>query len=190
DIERGQRTVSEPQKRSFLASLFRRYKDAEEVEDNASARETASISRGAAAKSETRKSDGNKAEPSKLMPARIQLASAAEPVVAAVAPVPLPPRRPLYQVAESRPPLPTPAPREAAPIKVAALTPNQIVDMRGLWESSDNPTVTGKLMAATNALSVSSARRLVAHRSAPAYAAQDRVPPDVALAYAAENDAG
>ena len=46
DLERGHRTVSEPQKRSFLASLFRRDKDAEEAGDNLTARDTASVSRG------------------------------------------------------------------------------------------------------------------------------------------------
>jgi uncharacterized protein YcbK (DUF882 family) len=191
DLERGHRNVSEPQKRSFLASLFRRDKDAEEADDNATARETASISRNATAKSEASKSDGNKAEPSKLVPPRIQLASAAEPMVTA-APVPLPPRRPIYQVAESRTPLPLPAPREAASVQVTALSPNQIVDMRGLW---DSPDVTAT--AATNALNVSSARRLLAHRAPnlgnspfPSQApARDRLPPDAALAYAADNDA-
>ncbi len=43
DIERGanHRTVAEPQKRSFLASLFSRDKDAEETDDSTTARETA-----------------------------------------------------------------------------------------------------------------------------------------------------
>jgi uncharacterized protein YcbK (DUF882 family) len=200
DLERGHRTVSEPQKRSFLASLFRRDKDAEETDDTAAVRETASVARNAnaksdAGKSETGKSDGNRAEPSKLVPARIQLASAAEPVVTA-APVPLPPRRPIYQIAEAVP-LPLPAPREAAPVQVAALSPNQIVDLRGLWDSLDSTGAAGKPTAATNALNVSSARRVLANRDPgvgtspfPAQAPrQDRVPPDAALAYAADNDA-
>jgi hypothetical protein len=77
-------------------------------------------------------------------------------------------------------------------VQVAALSPNQIVDMRGLWDSLDTgPT------AATNALNVSSARRLLTHRDPnlgngpfPAQAlAKDRIPPDAALAYAADNDA-
>ena len=41
-----------PQKRSFLASLFSRDKDAEETDDNATARETARAPRGVTAKSE------------------------------------------------------------------------------------------------------------------------------------------
>ena len=42
DIERGHRTVGRaPQKRSFLASLFSRDKDAEEADDNTAARESA-----------------------------------------------------------------------------------------------------------------------------------------------------
>jgi hypothetical protein len=182
--------VSEPQKRSFLASLFRRDKDAEETDDNAAVRETASVARNANAKSEASKSDGNKPEPSKLMPARIQLASAAEPVVSAP-PVPLPPRRPIYQVAETQTPLPLPAPRQPAPVQVASLSANQIVDMRGLWDSLDTTPTAG-----TNALNVSSARRLLARAPAPADSPfpaqaprQDRIPPDAAMAYAADNDA-
>ena len=41
DLERGHRTVAAPQKRSLLASLFGRDKDAEEADDNATARESA-----------------------------------------------------------------------------------------------------------------------------------------------------
>ena len=73
------RTVAEPQKRSFLASLFSRDKDAEEVDDNAiGSRDRRS---GAAQR------DG-KLEPASLSrqaraaaAARVQLASAAEPAV-------------------------------------------------------------------------------------------------------------
>ena len=62
DVERGtnHRTVAALQKRSFLASLFGRDKDSEEVADGASARETAAAARGVSAKSES-----NKPEPDK-----------------------------------------------------------------------------------------------------------------------------
>jgi hypothetical protein len=77
-------------------------------------------------------------------------------------------------------------------VQVAVLSPNQIVDMRGLWDSLDVTATAG-----TNALNVSSARRLLAHRAPnlgdspfpPQTPAKDRVPPDAALAYAADNDA-
>ncbi len=79
DVERGanHRTVAAPQKRSFLASLFGRDKDSEEVADGASARETAAAARGVSAKSESKKPEPDKP----AAPARVQLASAAEPVV-------------------------------------------------------------------------------------------------------------
>jgi uncharacterized protein YcbK (DUF882 family) len=193
DIERGaNRTVASPQKRSFLASLFSREKDAEEVDDTSSARETDRASRTTSAKSETTK-------PAPAAPARVQVASAAEPVVTA-APVPLPPRRPVFQVAsaEIKPALarmerqPTP---QAGQVVVASLTPNQIVSMRGMWDGADAPGPA--IMAETNALSVSSARRTQtasASRDVTAsvgpFPNQDRVPADLALAYAAQAEAG
>jgi hypothetical protein len=184
DLERGHRSVSEPQKRSFLASLFRRDTDAEEVADNQTARDTASVSRGVMAK------PAGKPEADKAALARTQLASA-EPIVSAATPmpVPLPPRRPIYQVAENRP-LPTTAPLPPLPPlqQLASLSPNQIVDMRGLW---DDPA-SAATARATNALSVSSARRLPVRNEATAsigpFPTHDRVPADVALAYAAQND--
>jgi uncharacterized protein YcbK (DUF882 family) len=201
DLERGHREVDAPQKRSFFAKLFGRDRDAEEADDNVTARETVS-DRGVTAKAEP-----NKPEPSK--PARIQLASAGEPTVIATRPVPLPPRRPTYQLAasDSRP---APAPREAPQLQLAALTPNQIVNMRGLWDTDATAATSDKVAAAeTNALSVSGARRLSARRETPREttasigpfntqvravedpivkdrSTQDRVPSDVALAYAAQ----
>jgi uncharacterized protein YcbK (DUF882 family) len=202
DLERGHHEVAEPQKRSFFAKLFGRDKDAEEAEDNAIARETAS-DRGVTAKTEP-----NKAQPSK--PASVQVASAGEPVVTATRPVPLPPRRPTYQLAASET-RPTPAPREAPQLQLAALTPNQIVNMRGMWDTNSTAAPSDKVaVAETNALSVSGARRLSAGRETTASigpfntqvravedpivkdrstqdrSTQDRVPSDVALAYAAQ----
>ena len=188
DIERGanRRTVAAPQKKTFLASLFGRDKDAEEVDDATSARESAPAARGVTAKS----------EPSKpAAPARVQVASAADtiPVVSA-APVPLPPRRPIFQIAsvETKP---APAPRPAAPVDLAQLSPNQIVSMRGLWDGADAPPAT--TLAETNALSVSSQRRTQAAAAGRDVTASigpfpnhDRVPTEVALAYAAQADGG
>src|SRR5262245_12531808 len=50
DIERGHRSAATPQKKSFLASLFNRDKEVEEVDDNTSVRETAAAVRSGAAK--------------------------------------------------------------------------------------------------------------------------------------------
>ena len=188
DIERGanNRTVAAPQKKSFLASLFGRDKDAEEADDNVIAREIASAPRGVNAKSEPNKP---------AAPSRVQLVSAADTIPAAsAAPVPLPPRRPVFQIAavDSKP-APVRAPRPSAPVDLASLSPNHIVNMRGFWDSADAPAVVA--MAETNVLSVSSARRT---QTAPSerdvtasvgpFPNHDRVPADVALAYAAQAD--
>ena len=45
DHERGQRTAPTPQKRSLLASLFNRDKDAEEADDTSSSEETGTSAR-------------------------------------------------------------------------------------------------------------------------------------------------
>ena len=196
DVERGHRTVAAPQKRSFLASLFSRGKDAEEADDNSSAREIATAPRGASAKIEA------KPEPAKPA-ARYQVASAAEttPVPAAIA-MPMPPRRPAIQLAamesktESRPDS-KPTLRPSAPVNLASLSPNQIVSMRGLWDDADTqaPAPAVVAIAETNALSVSSQRRLQpastgrdVTASVGPFPNHDRVPADVALAYAALAD--
>jgi uncharacterized protein YcbK (DUF882 family) len=194
DLENGHRTVASPQKRSFLASLFSRDKDAEEADDNTVARESAPASRRVNAKTETNKTETNKTETNKTTaPARVQVASATEPVITAQ-PVPLPPRRPIYQVAAAESlPAPAPAPRAAAPIQLASLSPNQIVNMRGLWDNTGDAVAASAPAAETNALSVSSARRI--EPTSPArevtasigpFPSYDRVPADVALAYAAQ----
>src|SRR5205823_6134476 len=133
NLERGasRRTVATPQKRSFLASLFGRDKDSEEAADGATARETAAAPRSVSAKPEIKKPESDKP----AAPTRVQVASAAEPVLTNTQPVPLPPRRPIYQIAsvESRPAPPVRS--LAAPVQLASLSPNEIVSMRGLWDS-------------------------------------------------------
>jgi hypothetical protein len=113
-------------------------------------------------------------------------------------PVPLPPRRPIYQIAavESRPaPAPAFAPRQAAPIQLASLSPNDIVSTRGLWDNLTEAAPMKSPLGETNALSVSSQRRTQtasAGRDVTAsigpFPNRDRVPADVALAYAAQAD--
>ena len=159
DLERGHHEVDAPQKRSFFAKLFGRDKDAEEADDNATARETAS-DRGV-----TAKADPSKPEPSK--PARVQLASAGEPIVTATRPVPLPPRRAdLSARRVGQPPGPCPAGSsralQAPQLQLAALTPNQIVNMRGMWDDAASGSADKVAAAETNALQRSGARRLSA----------------------------
>jgi len=202
DLERGQRTVAEPQKKSLLARLFGRGdKDAEEADDTATARESVTAGRWAAAKVDIAKADTNKVEPSKLIPARVQLASAGEPPAPAAALIPMPPRRPVFQLAaatESKPaPTAVAAPAQPQPFQVASLSPNAIVNMRGMWDAeiAAAPAPSSKLaVAETNALSVPVTRGLSTAREAPAGRdttasigpfPTDRVPSDTALAYAA-----
>jgi uncharacterized protein YcbK (DUF882 family) len=189
DLERGQRTAPTPQKRSLLASLFNRDKDAEEADDTTSAREIATAQRAL------------RQRPAPAAPARTVVAAVQTPAptapapavqapapVVAEAPVPLPPRRPMYQVAsaESRP-APAPAPRPAQPINLASLSPSDIINMRGLWDGFQEA-------ASEDSLNLSSARRALASsltaaagRDVTATIGQsgaDRVPSQIALAYA------
>jgi uncharacterized protein YcbK (DUF882 family) len=191
DIERGQRTAASPKKRSLLASLFGRDKDAEEVEDNSAVRETAvAAKRGVTAKSTAAASTA--AASTAAAQARTVVAAAQEPATETT-PVPLPPKRPIYQVAsaDSRPAAPF-APRGVAPINLASLSPTDIINMRGLWDHA-LATASG-----SESLEMSSARRALASsltasmRDTTASIGSDRVPSEVALAYAAQTpvDAG
>ena len=183
DLQSGNRTVAEGKKKGFFASLFGREKEAEEADDTATVREATS------GRTVTAKSDTHKPEPSKLVPPRVQIASAGEPALPSVVQVPLPPRRPMYQIAEASRPAATPRPAPA-PAQGAELTPNQIVSMRGLWDGEAAPEPAAKIaLAETNALSVSSQRRMAPKPDTTAsigpFPTQDRVPTEMALAYAA-----
>jgi hypothetical protein len=103
--------------------------------------------------------------------------------------VPLPPRRPIYQVAsaESRP-APAPAPRPAAPINLASLSPIDIINMRGLWDgpeqaSTETPGMSSVRRALASSLTATAGRDVTA--AVGQSDASDRVPLEVALAYAA-----
>ncbi|WP_237180185.1 DUF882 domain-containing protein [Rhodoplanes sp. Z2-YC6860] len=199
DVERGQRSVAKPEKRNFLARLFSRDKDAEEADDNASAASEPSPAPAPAARSVVAAA---KPAPSAqaAAPARTMvLASAATPEPVAVAAettvqVPMPPRRPIYQVATADALPPAPAPRPAAPINLASLSPNDIIGMRGLWDAQPQPADTqasdSNLSSArrTLAASLSGNRDLTAGINSFA-SSSDRVPVETALAYAAP-DAG
>lgn len=168
DLERGHRSAAQPQKKSFLASLFSRDKDTEEVDDNTAVRETAVAAR-----------NGTKPAPARTVVAAQTSAPAAQ--APAEAAVPLPPRRPIYQVAaaESRP-APAPAPRPAAPINLASLSPSEIINMRGLWDGFQEQSSSENVSSVRRALA-SSITTAAINRSD----ASDRVPTEVALAYAA-----
>ena len=181
DLQRNgnQRTAAPPRKRSLIAALFGAAQDTEETDDNAAVRQNAAIPRSAVAK------------PVKPIPAPTVVASAATPAPDNT-PVPLPTARPIYRIA-SADTRPAP-PLLAAPVKLAALSPNEIVNSRGDWETLTKPQTTAA--GDPPAHSISAARRILASSMTAAagqdltatvgpFARPDRVPPEVALAYAA-----
>lgn len=193
DVERGvnHRTVAPQKKRSLIANLFGRPQDTEEVDDAASARQIPAAS-------------PSRAAPAKPAPTIVAAATTAKPVAVAAAPstveaqIPLPPVRPTFQIAsaESRP---APAPRRAAPVDLASLTPNDVINMRGYWQGLPSAAPNTPAPAAIHAFadSVPGARRVPkASTAGPAdleatatvgpFARADRVPPEIALAYAAQ----
>jgi hypothetical protein len=193
DLQRGHRSAAEPAKRSFLAKLFGRdQKDDEETEDTTSVKQD-TAERGAGAKPAAK-------------PARTVVASAAATAPIAektptVVPVPLPPSRPMYQVASTESePAPAFTPRRL--INLASLSPNEIINLRGLWEglvAAVSPSLPANAAVDSDA-SISSARRVLASSMIAAagrdstgtvgpFNGPDRVPADVALAYANAVDA-
>ena len=186
----GSRRGAAPAKpRSLIAGLFGAAQDAEEADDNASLRQDA-----------TAATEARRARP-KAAPARTVVASLAPP---APANVPLPAARPMYQIAsaESRPAplMAAPAkPVPAAPVKMAALTPNQIVNERGYWETFSAATVGAAAASEPPAHSISAARRILASSLSAAanqehtatvgpFARPGHDMSGVALAYAANPD--
>jgi uncharacterized protein YcbK (DUF882 family) len=193
DIERNHQTAATPQKRSLLARLFSRDKDAEEADDNDSARDTGTTGRDTSAPA--RDVNTKTSVP-------VAVASLSIPTRETPAPViPLPPRRPIYQVAaaESRPtpqapaPAPAPAPVLAfapplasapppapapAPIRLASISATDIIRSRGLWEGMT-------AVPAPPPARVADASRDVTATVGP-FNGPDRVPPELALAYAAQ----
>jgi len=193
DLERSHRTAAAPKKRSLLAALFGVAQDAEESDDNASAQQSVVAARRVTA---TPATPAPQPAPSA---ARTMVASAAAPAPNNT-PVPLPPVRPLYQIAsaESRP-APAPAPRPANSVNLAALSPNDIINQRGYWQQLPAATADRTPGDEPPAHSLSSARRILASSLTAAagqdvtaavspFANPDRVPTDVALAYAAQAD--
>jgi hypothetical protein len=200
DQERGSlRRSSEPRQRNLLAALFGGAQDTEEVDDNASARQRAATParRPAATPAPAPETTATVAEakPVPLPPSRptFQTASAESRPVAA------PPAGPTFQVAsaESRPVAAPPArPAQAASLaNFAALNPNQVITARGYWQG---PTETSQDAPDKPASAISAARRAAPQpqalesadttASAGPFQRNDRVPTDLALAYASRGD--
>jgi uncharacterized protein YcbK (DUF882 family) len=212
EIERGQaRRPAEKPSRNLFAALFSGAQDTEETSDSAAAQQSAAP---AAAPTPA---------PAPRRP--IQTAAVATPAQPAPSapPVPLPHSRPTAQIAAqiaavetrqrefaaaeersriqvaaiaSPPAPPSPPVRPVVhPAKIAELTPNDIINVRGLWNS-----MPGTMAPAAAAPSVmSSARRAPANQVASAapeltasigpFDRPDRSTPDAALAYAAQSNA-
>lgn len=94
--------------------------------------------------------------------------------------MPLPPRRPIFQVVASADPQPAGLPPSSAPvsapIKIASLSPNDIVKARGLWETLGATASTPRALDGAHDMTA----------SIGPFGGPDRVPPDLALAYAAQ----
>ena len=150
DAERGvpnDRLTGRTRQRNLLASLFGGAQDQEEIADQTSLSQP-QPQRAAA-------------------PAPRRVASIApEPATEELKPVPLPQRRPMFEIAshESRP-VPAPAPRN---VNLASLTPNQVINQRGYWQGPQDtaPAITASIDGI-----------------------KDRIPPEIALAYVARRTA-
>jgi hypothetical protein len=168
DIERGNhRRAEQPQGRSLFASLFGGTQDAEESADNNAVRQNPPPARRQA-------------------PAATPAATPAPVEVAVSQPVPLPPTRPVFQVASAAStPAPAPAPR---PVNLASLSPNEIIVARGYWQGlPETSTEISSLRRAGRTQTASADPESTAGLGR--FARNDRVPPDVALAYAAQVEA-
>jgi uncharacterized protein YcbK (DUF882 family) len=180
DAERGgaRRPAEQQPQRNLLASLFNGFRsapDPEEADDATTSRQT---------------------PPARRQPVAPTVTAAAIPAAAPETPstasVPLPPARPTYQVASlGERAVPAPAPRLAV-ANLASLSPNQIIEARGYWQGL--PEMPREAVGNT-ASSISSARRTgwqVASAggeftaSVGPFERNDRVAPEIALAYAAQ----
>ncbi len=179
DAERGggrRPSTDQTQKRGLIASLFTGFRspqDPEEADDNTTTRQTPAPTRRAATTTAA-------------APAAPVAAPAAAPAPAPeLAAIPLPPTRPTYQIASANErSVPAPAPRAVRTTNLASLTPNQIIEARGYWQGlPEMPRET------TGVSSISGARRVASAdltASIGPFERNDRVSPDLALAYAAQ----
>lgn len=182
-------SASQPQQGNVLTSLFNRFRgnqDPEESEDNTTTRQTAAATRRQAPVRTA-------AAPAPVAPpAPVQIAAA--PAAPEADAVPLPPSRPTFQIASAED---RPVTLPARPVRtdVASLSPNQIIEARGYWQGlPELPRET----VGTSPSSISSARRVAGRQVASAdaeltasvgpFIRNDRVAPEIALAYAAQAD--
>jgi uncharacterized protein YcbK (DUF882 family) len=190
DAERGvsRRPAEQRPQRSLLAALFSgAQQDAEETADNTA---TASTPTRPPAVSAARR----------LAPGTPIAAPVTE--TAAVA-IPLPPVRPTFQIAsatEQRVPAPAPKPifqiasaseqRVPAPapraVNLASLSPNQIISERGYWQGL--PDSVPEISASRRAGSQTASADPDSTASLSKFVRNDRVPSEVALAYAAQSE--
>ncbi len=181
DAERGggrRPAADQAQKSSLIASLFRGFRsqqDPEETDDNTTARQTPAQARRTATTTAAAPAAAQAAPTAAVAPA-------ASPELAAI---PLPLNRPTYQIASANErSVPAPAPRAVRVTNLASLTPNQIIEARGYWQGL--PEVPRET---TGVSSVSSARRIASAdltASIGPFERNDRVAPDLALAYAVQ----
>jgi uncharacterized protein YcbK (DUF882 family) len=197
DIERGQRTVAPQKKRSLIAALFGGAQDQEESEDKAADRQAPAAPKRLAAP--------------KAAATAVAAATAPKPVATHAAPenvqvpIPLPPIRPTFEIAsaESRPE-PAPVPRPPAPVGpaamiTAALNSNDIIIQRGHWQGVPEtaqgsqaragqpaPDSTSGALRMTAAASKADSAEVASAGSVGPFTRPDRVPPELALAYAAQ----
>src|SRR5262249_29741117 len=105
----------------------------------------------------------------------------------------------IYQIAsaESRPAPPPPLRRPAGSVDVAALSANDVINSRGLWDGGDPPrppmdVPNTNIDEARRELAIGMTSNASSHEttaSAGPFARPDRVPADIALAYAVQADA-
>jgi uncharacterized protein YcbK (DUF882 family) len=175
DAERGglrRQSGEQAPKRGLIASLFsgfRSQQDPEEVEDNTASKQTPAPRRAPTVTAAA------------TQPVPAQAAAAPTPELAAV---PLPPSRPTYQIAsaDSRA-VSAPTARAVRVTNLDSLTPNQIIEARGYWQGL--PEMPRETVGAS---SISARRTASADMTASigSFDRNDRVAPDLALAYAAQ----
>jgi uncharacterized protein YcbK (DUF882 family) len=206
DVERGvhHRSVAPQKKRSLIASLLGGSQDQEEADDRAASRQApapATPSQAASAKrAATIVAAATAAKPAPMM---LAAAGKSAPAPAPVAlenteiPIPLPRGRPTFEIAsiDSRPAAPA-VPRP--PMDIGSSSPSDIINARGFWQGLRDAALAAPATTAQGSPdNLSSARRVLASAAMGSrepeatatvgpFARPDRVPPELALAYAAQ----
>jgi hypothetical protein len=185
DVERGHRSVAPQKKRSLIARLFGTAQDQEETEDKAADRQAPAP---------------RAATPAKPAPMVLAAATAPKPTPEAgtlkdaETAIPLPPIRPTFEIASAET---RPAPLLAIPMDARAPNASDIINLRGYWQTMPETTAQSSVQVAqASPDNMSGVRRLIAPSktnssdavptgSIGPFTQPDRVPPEIALAYAA-----